>query len=224
MIKVILDIDRQELKKLIKLMDLYPNTKKAIAEYKLIEKKLIDRESILLKQLAELKGVFTQNLLDQEVAEVSDLIYLKKQAKKCTGEMEIIDVLLAETRTEIEELKYDYYKIYQKALSTDGAIPSKYDVTTLIDSTLNQVLAIIGEVGKEVHEQYHEIFPEVNEIFSDNKVRQRFPRIHDESFRLHHHQPQYRGSKVILENQDINSAAIGFIPTRFKVNGGVENE
>lgn len=216
MINVNVEVDRKELEKWISEMDLYPNTKEVVTEYKAIAGKVEERQVLLQQQLDDLKQKHVQNMLDQETANVAEIVYLKIQQKKTAEEMNIIDTLLAETKEEKQELMYHYYKVYRKALSMDGAIASQYDVKPVIDRVLSQTMAIIAEVGMESRQQYLEVFPDVDDLFSDSKVREMYPRIIDESFNADRHRPRYNGSNIVLESHEIESATSGRIPDKFK--------
>ncbi|ULM97926.1 hypothetical protein L8956_04130 [Peribacillus frigoritolerans] len=216
MINVNVEVDRKELEKLISEMDLYPNTKEVVTEYKAIAGKVEERQVLLQQQLDDLKQKHVQNMLDQETAIVAEIVYLKIQAKKMAKEMQIIDSLLVEAKKEKEDLMIHYYKVYRKALSKDGAIASQYDVKPVIDRVLSQTMAIIAEVGMESRQQYLEVFPDVDDLFSDSKVREMYPRIIDESFNADPHRPRYNGSNIVLESHEIESATSGRIPDKFK--------
>ncbi|TKH07325.1 hypothetical protein FC682_02015 [Peribacillus simplex] len=216
MIDVNVEFDRKELEKLIREMDLYMNTKEVVSDYKEVANKLDERELILQQQKEELNEQLTQNTADQETSNVAEVVYLKIQAKKMVEELKIIDSLLIETKKEQEELKINYYKVYRRALSKDGTIAKGYDVTPLIDKVLSQTMAIIAEVGTEAKEQYSEIAPDIDELFGDSKVREVYPRILDESFDFDRHNLSYRGSKIVLEKHEIESATSGRIPDKFK--------
>lgn len=215
-INVSVGVDKKALKKMIKDMDLYPNIKQAIKEYKEVADKLEEREQILSNQLADLQQQYAQNMLDQETANVAEVVYLKIEQKKAIEELKIIESLLAETKEERQELMYHYYKVYRKALSADSAVSTQYDVTPIIDKVLSQTMEIIAEVGMESRQQYLDVFPDVDEIFSDSKVREVYPRILDESFKFDRHRPRYNGSKSVLESHEIESATSGRVPDKFK--------
>ncbi|WP_342537951.1 hypothetical protein MKY15_15675 [Sporosarcina sp. FSL K6-1540] len=216
MLNVNVEFDKKELKKLIEGMDLYLNTKEVVAQYKAVADKVDEREILLQQQLDDVKLKHLQNLLDQETANVAEIIYLKIQAKKMAEEMQIIDTLVAEAKQEKEELMINYYKVYRNALSKDSAIAKGYNVTPIVDSVLSQTMAIIAEVGAEAREQYLEMSPDIDELFGDAKVRQVFPRILDESFEFHRHNPSFSGSKTVLESHDIETAISGRVSDRFK--------
>jgi hypothetical protein len=217
-IKVSVEVDQKELKKLVSEMDLYPNTKQAIEEYKQVADRLDEREQILQQQLTDLQEKHTKNLIDQETANVAEVVYLKIQSKKTVEESQIIETLLAEVKEEKQELMYHFYKVYRSALSKDSALAGQYNVTPIIDKVLSQTMALIAEVGLEARQQYLEVFPDVDDIFSDSKVREMYPRILDESFNPERHKPVFSGggSKVVLESSHIESATSGRIPEKFQ--------
>lgn len=215
-LKVNVEVDQKALKQLVKEMNLYPNIKQAIAEYKAVADKLEEQQRVLENQILDLQQQYAQNLIDQETANVAEVVYLRIQQKKTAEEMNIIDTLLAETKEEKQELMYHYYKVYRKALSSDGAIASQYDVKPIFDRVLSQTMAIIAEVGMESRQQYLEVFPDVDDLFSDSKVREMYPRVLDESFNADRHRPRYNGSNIVLESHEIESATSGRIPDKFK--------
>ena len=223
MLNVNVEFDKKELKKLIEGMDLYPNTKEVVAQYKAIADKVDERKTLLQEQLDDVKQKHLQNLLDQETANVAEIIYLKIQTKKMVEEMQIIDTLVAEAKQEKEELMIHYYSIYRKALSKDGAIAKGYNVTPIVDSVLSQTMAIIAEVGAEAREQYLEMSPDIDELFGDSKVRETFPRILDESFKFERHNLSFSGSNTVLASHEIETAISGRVPDRFKVTEKVKD-
>ena len=217
MLDVHVEVDRKALKKLIEGMNLYPNTKEVVAQYKAIADKVDERHTLLQEQLVDLKQKHLQNLIAQETANVAEIIYLKIQAKKMVEEMQIIDTLLIEAKQEKEELMINYYKVYRNALSKDSAIAKGYNVTPIVDSVLSQTMEILAEVGAEAREQYFEMSPDIDELFGDSKVRKVYPRLLDESFDFHRHNPSYGGSKIVLGSHEIETAISGRVPDRFQV-------
>lgn len=216
MIDVNVEFDRKALTKMIKDMNLYPNTKLVVAEYTDKANQLEERESILIQQQTELQEKHVKNLEDQEHSNVADVVYLKIQAKKMVEEMEIIQTLLEEAKQEQIELRVHYYRIYRSALGKDAAIAKSYDVTPIIDKVIGQTMALIAEVGAESQRQFSEMYPEIGEIFHDSNVREVYPRILDESFEFKRHSPAFNGSKVVLERHEIESATSGRVPDKYK--------
>lgn len=216
MIDINVEVNRKALEKLISEMDLYPNTKEVVSSYQEVANKLDERKLLLQQQLEELQEQHTQNLVDQETSNVAEIVYLKIQGKKINEEFQIIDTLIDETKKERVELKLYYYKIFRQALSKDSTIASSYDVTPIIDKVLSQTIAIIAEVGTAARVQYLELSPSIEDLFSDSKVREVYPRILDESFNFSRHIPSYRGSRTVLESHEIESANSGRILDKFK--------
>ena len=217
MIDVNVEFDRKALTKMIKEMDLYPNTKLVVAEYTDKANQLEERENILIQQQTELQEKHVKNLEDQEHSNVADVVYLKIQAKKMVEEMEIIETLLEETKQEQKELKISYYRVYRQALGKDAVIAKGYDVTPIIDKVIGQTLELIAEVGAESQRQFSEMYPSVSEIFHDSDVRTVYPRLLDESFEFTRHSPAFNGTnKVVLERNEIQSAASGRVPAKYQ--------
>lgn len=219
MLDVKVQVNRKEVEKLIKEMDLFPTFKETVKAYRDQEDKLYEREQLLKKQLDDLQNAYTKNLLDQETASVSDLIYLKIQAKKMVEEIDIIKVLLEEVKQEFIDLKFAFYPKYRDALNKDSySVP--HDVTPVIIDVISQVLTVISEVGQESKKQYGEIYPDIVDMFQDKHILERYPRLLDtmEQYSLQRYTPQFKwNSQTVLEKNEVISSTSGSVPTKFKV-------
>jgi hypothetical protein len=207
-------VDKKGVKKVIDEMELFGHTKEVVSEYQIHFNKLDDREKELNRQLEEIQEKHTQNLLDQETADVSELIYLKKMGRELVYETEVITSLLEQTNEEMTELKFHYAPLINKALSNDStARVGKYDFSPLVDEVMGELLNAIAEVGMEFRKQYAEVHPAVTDVIKDKKVMERWPRYHY-VFKPENYRPIF--SKETVKEEDFKTAASGKVPSRFQ--------
>lgn len=210
-------IDRKKLDTVINEMNLYPEAKQAIQEYHKEKAILDERGRLLNEQLSEVQKKHLQNLMKQEGADVSELIYLKKQGIELVSEMSLIEVLKEELQEEHGQLKVKHYHLFQKALSKDSATRgNKYDMTPVVDNLMAEMIVAMADLGKVYLNQYNEIAPDIREVFDDPTVREYHPRS-EYAFSPEANKPSYSlFDKYVLKKYDVQTALTGVIPEGFK--------
>ncbi|OZT14622.1 hypothetical protein CHN50_02200 [Priestia aryabhattai] len=196
--------------------DLFTETKKVIADYKAESEKLDQQERELNAELAVLQEEMTNNILDQETATVSELVYLKISAKEIVQKTEIIKVLLEELAEERTALKLEFTPIYRSAIRQDAKSKAVYNATEIVEKYRYQMLKEIADIGKQMQSQYHEIAPDVYEVFEDIEVKKEFPRL-EYVFNQEQFEPYFGwlGDSVVHKN-DVFVATRGYMPDGVK--------
>ncbi|WP_255286132.1 hypothetical protein [Priestia megaterium] len=198
----------------IKVKELFTEAKKVMAAYKEEAEKLDKQERELNAELESLQAEMTANILAQENAGVSDLVYLKIQAKEAVKKSEIIDVLLEELKEERTELKLKYVPLIRQALGKSPA--SEYDATEIAERYRYLMLKEISEIGKQMQAQYYEIAPEVAEVFEDEGVLEQYPRL-KYHFTYENYTPSFSWfDKSVVSKNEVFSACRGNFPQGLK--------
>jgi hypothetical protein len=199
-------VNRKELEKALNQMELFTEFKQTVEEFHVDEARLNEQQQYIENELKELQQKYTQNMLDQELANVAEAIYLRMETKKMTEKIEVLDSLLAEVKVEQQELLFTYYVKYRDALYKAGASASQYDFTPIFTKVIAETLAVAKEVGAEAEQQYKEVYPEISYIFFDNKVMERYPRIM-ETHRAGDYKPRFNwNEKTVLTKEQIQNA------------------
>lgn len=196
--------------------DLFVETKQVIAEYKAKAEGLDQEEQELKTELVALQEEMTAILLDQENANLSERIYLKAQAKGINSKVEIIHSMFEELDEKRTALKLAYVPVFQDVLRKDRSSANEYDVTELAIRHRYELLTEVAEMGKQFKKQYHEIAPEIYEVFEDTTVKEEFPRL-EHSFNQEQYQPHFSWfeSSVVSRNE-MFSATHGNLPEHLK--------
>jgi hypothetical protein len=155
--------------------DLFIETKKVIADYKKEAERIDQQERELNAELNVLQEEMTTNILDQDTAGVSEMIYLKIQAKEIVKRKEIIDVLLEELAEERTALKLEFVPLLRTALGKTGI--HEYDVTEMVERYRYELLKEVADTGKQIRNQYTEIESDIMEVFEDSRVKEQHPHI-----------------------------------------------
>ncbi|MEW4286735.1 hypothetical protein [Priestia koreensis] len=198
----------------IKVKPLFAEAEKAIAAYQEEVKKLDEQEQELKTELTVLQDEMTANLLDQENASVSELVYLKIQAKEINQKTDIINVLIEELKDERIELKIKYVPLIRSALGQTGAY--EYDATKIAEKYRYLMLTEIASIGQQMQEQYRKISPHIAEVYEDKEVLERFPRLRDH-FTYENYQPRFSWfDKSVVSKNEVFSACRGGLPQGLK--------
>ncbi|MBY0201607.1 hypothetical protein H7U05_30895, partial [Priestia megaterium] len=152
----------------------------------------------------------TANILAQENAGVSDLVYLKIQAKDISQKSEIINVLLEDLKEERTELKLKYVPLIRQAL---GKSPyPEYEATAIVERYKYQMLKEISEIGKQMRTQYYEISPDIEEIFHDKDVLEQYPRL-AYTHTYDSYKPKFNWfNNSVVSKSDVLTACDGSLP------------
>ena len=219
MLEKIIDVkvNRKELEKVLKEMNLFDNIKQEIEQLHADENKLDEQQKYIENQLQELQQNYTKNMVEQETAGIIEVVKLKVEAKKMTEQMEIMDSLLAEVKEAKQELMYTYYIKFRDALGSDSVVTSQYDLTPIFMTAIAELLAVAKEVGEVANQQYKEVYPDISYIFFDNKVMERYPRIM-ETYNANRYKPRFNwNEKTVLTKEQIDHAIYyGKLPYQFK--------
>jgi hypothetical protein len=199
----------------LQVRDLFVETKKVVADYKEKVSKLNDQERELNAELITLQDEMTANILDQEGASVSELVYLKIQAKEINYKTEIIKVLLEELAEERAALKLEFTPIYRTAIRKDYSDKSgQYNATEIMERYRYLMLKEISDIGKQMQQQYFDIAPDVYEVFEDSEVQKEFPRL-EYVFNQDHYTPSFGyPSDAVISKNDVFGACRGYIPNK----------
>ncbi|WP_242303330.1 hypothetical protein [Bacillus cereus group sp. BfR-BA-01495] len=196
--------------------DLFIETKKIVSEYKKHAEVLDKEEQELQKELVVMQEEMTAILLDQENANLSERIYLKAQAKGINSKLEIIHSMMEELEEKRTALKIAYVPLFQDVLRKDRTTSYEYDVTELAIRHRYELLTEVAEIGKQFKKQYHEIAPEIYEVFDDPKVIEEFPRL-EHSFNQDQYHPHFSWfEKSVVSKNEMFSATHGNLPEHLK--------
>lgn len=196
-----------------KVKDLFVETKKVIASYKQRLSDIESQEHELDKELTSLQSQLTRNLADQGGAAVSELVYLKIQAKELSSKIEVIKELLQEILKQKTTLKLEFTPIFKTALQNDRPKVSEYNATQIAEKYRYLMLKEISEIGEQMQGQYIDIAGDIYSVFNDPAVVKEFPRL-EYSFHSEQYVPFFGwfGETVISKN-DIFAACSGRTPT-----------
>lgn len=197
-----------------KVKPLFKEAEKVIAAYKDEVQQLDNQEHELNAEHESLQAEMTANLLAQENAGVSDLVYLKIQAKEISQKSAIINVLLEELKAERIELKLKYVPLIRKSLATSPK--SEYNATEIVERHKYEMLAEIAEIGKQMQSQYYEMAPDIAEIFEDEGVLKQYPRL-----KYHFSYDSYKPSfnwldRNVVSKNEVTIACSGSLPQGLK--------
>lgn len=202
--------------------DLFVETKKIVAEYKVKAEVLDKEEQELQAELVAMQEEMTEILLDQENANLSERIYLKAQAKGINSKLEIIHSMMEELNEKRSALKLAYVPVFQEVLRKDRSSANEYDVTELAIRHRYELLTEVAGVGKQFQQQYHAIAPDIYEVFEDAKVKEEFPRL-EHSFNQEQYQPFFTWFETsIVSKNEMFSATRGNLPDHLKQPKDVE--
>ncbi|MBT2730328.1 hypothetical protein J7E63_26155 [Bacillus sp. ISL-75] len=89
---MIFKVDRKAIDKAVEGMNLFNDTKKCLAAYHAEANKLVDKGKLLDQKLQDLQFKHTAILLDlQNTDDISEQIYLNKQARDAVNETTVIE-------------------------------------------------------------------------------------------------------------------------------------
>lgn len=198
----------------VKVKPLFTEAEKALAAYKEQVKKLDEQERELNAELATIEAEMTANVFAQENATVSESVYLKIQAKELVQRNEIIEVLLEELAEERSELKLKFVPVLREAL---GKTPyHEYNATEIVERYRYMMLTEIADIGSQMREQFSEIAPDIREVFQDQKVKERYPRL-AYSYDDGHYSPSFSWmTKSVVSKDEVFSACKGWLPQGLK--------
>lgn len=198
----------------VKVKPLFTEAKKALDAYKEEVAKLDEQERELKGELNVLQEEMTANLLSQESSSVSEIVYLKIEAKEITQKADIIKVLLEELQEDRTNLKLKYVPILRNALGE--ADTSEYNANDIVERYRYKMLTEIADIGKQMQEQYREVAPDLQEVFQDSKVLERFPRLHYH-YTYENYRPHFSWwNKNVVSKNDVHLACSGSLPQGLK--------
>ncbi|MES9757729.1 hypothetical protein ABWK29_14775, partial [Priestia megaterium] len=187
---------------------------KAIAAYKTEATKLDEQERELNAELSTIDAEMTANILAQENATVHELVYLKIQAKGLVQRTEIINVLLEELAEERTALKLEFVPVFREALGKSAC--NEYDATSIAERHRYELLTEVAEIGKQMRDQYQKIAPDILEVFQDERVLERYPRL-GYSYTYDRYRPTFHWmNKSVVSKDEVFSACSGFLPQGLK--------
>jgi hypothetical protein len=194
----------------IKVKKLFTEVEKVIAAYKEGAEKLDRQEQELKAEFESLQAEMIANILAQENAGVSDLVYLKIQAKDISQKSEIINVLLEELKEERTELKLKYVPLIRQALAKSPY--PEYEATEIVERYKYQMLKEISEIGKQMRTQHYEISPDIEEIFHDKDVLEQYPRL-AYTHTYDSYKPKFNWfNNSVVSKSDVLTACDGSLP------------
>ncbi|AUO12331.1 hypothetical protein [Priestia megaterium] len=194
----------------VKVKKLFTETEKALAAYKEQVKKLDEQERELNAELSAIETEMTTNVLSQENATVHETVYLKIQAKELVQRTEIINVLLEELVEERSALKLEFVPVLREAL---GKTPHhEYNATEIAERYRYMMLKEISDIGSQMREQFREVAPDIREVFQDEKVKERYPRL-AHAYEDDRYSPSFSWmTKSVVSKDEVFSACKGWLP------------
>lgn len=208
----------------IEVKNLFVETEKVVKDYKEKAEQLDHQKRELNAELSVLSEELTNNILEQEGATVSELVYLKITAKTIVQKTEIISVLLEELAEERTALKLQYTPIYRTALRNDTANRDSYNATEIVEKYRYEMLKEIAKIGQQMQKQYSEISEDIFEVFEDEAVRKDFPRL-EYSFNQDQYTPTFGWfSDSVISKKDVFGATRGYQPVKPKHMEVTEND
>ena len=200
----------------IEVRKLFVETEIVIKDYKEKAELLDQQERELTAELNVLQEEMTNNILSQEGASISELVYLKISVKKINQKTEIISVLLEELGEERTALKLTFTPNYRTAIRNDKANTSGYDATEIVERYRYEMLKEIADIGVQMQKQYRDISEDIYEVFEDSEVRKEFPRL-GYTFNQEQYTPQFGWfSESVISKNDVFTATRGYLPEGVK--------
>ncbi|QFY71371.1 hypothetical protein CEQ83_02170 [Priestia megaterium] len=197
-----------------KVKKLFTETEKALAAYKEQVKKLDEQERELNTELATIEAEMTANVFAQENATVSESVYLKIQAKELVNRNDIINVLLEELAEERSELKLKFVPVLREALAKTPY--HEYNATEIAERYRYMMLTEIADIGGQMREQFSAIAPDIREVFQDQKVKERYPRLAN-AYEDDRYSPSFSWmTKSVISKDEVFSACKGWLPQGLK--------
>lgn len=206
-----------EMNKEIIVADLFVETKKAVAAYK-VEAGLIEQqEEELNAEVEALQQELTENILSQENAGVSERVYFKIRGKEIAARSEIIHKVLDELEEEKHALKVKYLGIYRNSLGVDGAVSRQYNVNEMVDRHVYALFTEICSISKQMQEQNAAMYPDLSEVFADERINEehrnaRYGFTHD-SYKM----PYSEAKNAVIHKQDVFYALSGYMPPEIAI-------
>jgi hypothetical protein len=198
----------------VKVRKLFTETEKVVADYKERVSKIDQQENELNDELVALQNEMTANILDQESASVSEMVYLKIAAKEINHKTEIISVLLEELTEERTVLKLEFTPLYRTAIRSDMRNKTGYGATDIVEKYRYLMLREISEIGQQMNDQYRKIAPDIYEVFEDQAVREEFPRL-EYVFNEDTFKPSFGwNSDAVVSKGDVFGACRGYRPDK----------
>ncbi|WKA56813.1 hypothetical protein [Planococcus shixiaomingii] len=198
--------------------DLYVESKKAVAAYQ-NEVQLLDaQEDELNAELELLQQELTQNIMDQEGANVSDRVYLRMRGKEISVRADIINSVLAELEEERHELKLKYVPIFGGAMAEDSKGKPSYSakVQEIMDCHLYTMLEEIADMSEQLRQQHDAISSGLNAVYQDSKVNEVHRNIRYRQDWERSKPNFYTIGKSVLDRYHVDAATNGYIHGDFK--------
>lgn len=202
---------------MVEVKDLFVETKKVVADYNAKAEQLDQQERELNAELSVLQEEMTNNILAQEGATVSEMVFLKIGAKEINHKTEIIKVLLEELAEERTALKLEFTPLYRTAIRQDAKSKVEYNALEIAEKYKYQMLKEIADIGKQMQNQYFDISEDIYEVFENESVKQEFPRL-EYVFNQEQFTPYFGwlGDSFVSKNE-VFVATRGFMPEGVKV-------
>lgn len=216
-------INRKDVDKLLKEMDLFVHTKVAVAAYKEELKQLEERGEKLSERLAAVQAEHTDNLLKLDgCTDVDQIITLKFENINLVANSKVVMSLLEALEEEKTEHKVGYAPVFEAALRADmQARQGKYNANLIVDELRYEMIRAIADIGLKMKEQFFAIEADVKEVFDDVAVQETHVKI-GRGFTPEHYQPTYSEfSKTVISKQDIFTAISGQMPPNIRKPEGV---
>lgn len=216
-------INRKDVDKLLKEMDLFVHTKVAVSAYKEELKQLEERGEKLAEKLAAVQAEHTENLLKLNgTTDVDEIITLKFENINLVSNSKVVSFLLEGLEEEKTDLKVKHAPLYEAATKADmKARSGKYDANAIVDVLRYEMVRSIADIGMKMQEQFFAVEADVKEVFDDVAVKENHVNI-GRGFTPEHYKPSYSEfSKTVVSKQDIFTAISGQMPPNIRKPEGV---
>lgn len=213
-------IDRKQVDKAIKEMELFPATKEVISAYENEVSKLDKKELELKGRLEALQCQLVSNLQEKELTDDVSLSFnLTVQSKKINEDADVINLMLEQLREKRLEVKLKYLPIFQDALKNDYNEVLKYNTNELVNDLRYAMLKAIADLSNEMAAQYEEVAPAVYSIFEDPTIMYQFPSL-QYAFYKGKYVPHFENENpVVISKADVFSAVEAGIVSHPNPNG-----
>ncbi|USK27363.1 hypothetical protein LIT32_18010 [Bacillus sp. CMF21] len=209
-----LKIDRSEIDKAIKEMNLFTATQEVLNAYEKEKAVLEKRGKDLNERIAELTERHATTLIDRESASdnTSDYIYLSKELASIDEEMRIILSLQEQLAGQFTALKQKHAPMIRETYSKDMAVKREFDVNSLVDYVRYELVKSIADYANAVREQDAKIMPLIYDEFLDDEQLMQENKSFKRTFDFDRHKLSYsEASKSVISRDNINWACGGNI-------------
>lgn len=161
---------------LVKVEDVFPQTKEIIATYQIELQKLEHERELLQIQLDEVTEGVAINLAKLNSAELNERVQLNLDNKCLNNKAEIIETMLEENAEANNLMHLKFARMLIDTRHAEGRIRTNYSINDIVEKHKKAMLEEINNIAKQMKEQYTEVAPVLRAVFNHETVRYHHPR------------------------------------------------